>query len=244
MKKIVTLLIFISSTSLVEAAKLPNPFNNDIGVLLSDDILGGQRGKFVAGPQPHYFGIEFITSVAGPNGTIMTSGMQLNVNLNRNQPTISVNGYSDDAGLTSSSKQNNMGANGQLPNGSGLVQIAQIAGNDNIGINDLTFVSGQMQIKGQALNQGHYQLNLPDGLVRYDFNNGGLGMSYSANDGSFSSTQVLRGDKGNQGLVQQFSIKDNSQLLSNQAKFYMGDQLGAHTDLAETLRQQLPTGIR
>lgn len=241
MKKFASLLVLMSSVGLVQAAETPILFhNNEVGVLVSDEVLGGQRGKFVAGPQAHYFGIEFVTSVVGPNGNIMTSGMQLNVNFNRNQPTVGVNVYGNEA--PTASEQNGIGSS--APNGSGVVQGAQIAGNANIGINDLAFVPGQMSIKGNALNQGHYQLALPDGLVRYDFNNGGLGMSYSAHDGSVNATQMLRSNKGNQGFVQQFSINDDSKLLSNQAKFYMGDQLGAHTDLAKTLQQQLPTGIR
>ena len=243
MNKIVSLLVLISSAGLVQASETPHLFNNnEVGVLVSDEVLSGQRGKFTAGPQAHYFGIEFVTAVAGPNGTIMTSGMQLNVNFNRNQPTISVNGYGDEAPSASLNDAENRAA--PLPNGSGLVQVAQIAGNANIGINDLTFVSGQMPEKGTALNQGHYQLALPDGLVRYDFNNGALGMSYSANDGSVNAAQMLRSNKNNQGFIQQFSINDDSKLLSNQAKFYMGDQLANYHDLAKTLQQQLPTGIR
>ncbi|WP_319782600.1 hypothetical protein [Oceanisphaera sp. IT1-181] len=245
MKKISGLLALISSVGLVQASEIPAPFNNhDIGVLLADDVLGAQRGKFVAGPKAHYFGIEFITSVVGPNGSIMTSGMQLNVNFNRNNPAISMSGYGNDVSLTSDSHQGNAGTNNQLPNGSGLVQVAQIAGNANTGINDLMFVPGQMQTKGSSLNQGHYQLNLPDGMVRYDFNNGSLGMTYSSKDGNLSSTQMLRGSNGNQGFVQQLSIADNNKLISNQTKFYMGDQLGSYADLAETLRQQLPMGAR
>lgn len=242
MKKISGLLALISSVGLVQAAEIPAPFNNhDIGVLLADDVLGTQRGKFVAGPQANYFGIEFITSVVGPNGSIMTSGMQLNVNFNRNNPTVSMSGYGHDNALTPDSSQVNTAINSQLPNGSGLVQVAQIAGNANTGINDLTFVPGQMQIKGPAISQGHYQLSLPGGMVQYDFNNGGLGMSYSSLDGKVNATQMLRGSKG---LVQQFSITDNNKLLSNQTKFYVGDQLGGYTDLAKTLQQQLPMGLR
>ena len=244
MNKVASLLVLISSAGLAQAAEMPNLFNNNaVGVRVSDEVLSGQRGKFITGPQAHYFGIEFVTAVAGPNGTIMTSGMQLNVNLNHNQPTVSVNGYGDEA---PSASQNNLGNNTlpQLPNGSGLVQVAQIAGNANIGINDLAFVSGEMQIKGNPLTQGHYQLTLPEGMVSYDFNNGGLGMSYTTSDGSVSATQMLRSNKGNQGFVQQLSIIDDSKLLSNQAKFYMGDQLGSYQDLAKTLQQQLPTGIR
>ena len=241
MKKSIVLLTLASSIGLVEAAEISNPFNSEVGILVNDEVLGAQRGKFVAGPKNHYFGIEFITSIAGPNGTIMTSGMQLNVNFNRNQPTVSVNHYADEGSLSIGSAQNSMDS---APNGSGVVQIAQIAGNGNAGLNDLSFMSGQMQVKGSSLTQGQYQLSLPDGLVRYDFNNSGLGMSYSSNDGNLTTTQMLRDSNGNQGLVQQLSIADNSKLLSNQAKFYMGDQLNASTDLAETLRQQLPTGIR
>ncbi len=241
MNKIVSFLVLISSAGLAQASEAPHLFNNnEVGVLVSDEVLGGQRGKFTSGPQAHYFGIEFVTSVAGPNGTIMTSGMQLNVNFNRNQPTVGVNVYGNEA--PTASQHNGIGSS--APNGSGVVQGAQIAGNANIGINDLAFISGQMPTKGTALNQGHYQLTLPDGLVRYDFNNGALGMSYAANDGSINATQMLRSNKGNQGFVQQFSIIDDSKLLSNQAKFYMGDQLGSHHDLAKTLQQQLPTGIR
>lgn len=245
MKKIFGLLAFISSFNLVQATEAPHLFNkNDVGVLLSDEVLGSQRGKFVAGPQAHYFGIEFVTSVTGPSGNIMTSGMQLNINFNRNQPSVTVNGYSNENSLPSSVQPNNAGSHGQLANGSGLVQVGQVAGNANAGINDFIFVPGQMQLKGNALNQGHYQVSLPDGLVSYDFNNNGLGMSYSAHDGSTNATQMLRGSKDNQGFVQQFSITDNNKLLSNQAKFYIGDQLNANQDLAKVLQQQLPTGIR
>ncbi|MGO4999301.1 hypothetical protein [Oceanisphaera sp. W20_SRM_FM3] len=241
MKKSIVLLTLASSIGLVEAADISAPFNSDIGMLVSDEVLGAQRGKFVAGPKNHYFGIEFITSIAGPNGTIMTSGMQLNVNFNHNQPTVSVNHYGDEGSLSTGSAQNSIN---NAPNGSGVVQIAQIAGNGNAGLNDLSFMSGQMQVKGSSLTQGQYQLSLPDGLVRYDFNNSGLAMSYASNDGNLTTTQMLRDSNGSKGFVQQFSIADNSKLLSNQAKFYMGDQLNAYTDLAETLRQQLPTGIR
>ncbi|ART80284.1 hypothetical protein [Oceanisphaera avium] len=242
MKKIVMFLTLISTAGLVQAAELANPFSNDIGILLSDEVLSGQRGKFVAGPKPHYFGIEFITSIAGPNG-IITSGMQLNVDLNSRNPKLNVSAYTDENTLASNiNSKNDPHTANNLPNGSGLVQGAQVTGNNNIGINDLSFIAGNMSVKGQTLNQGHYQIKLPDGLVRYDFNSGGLGMSYSTS--TSSATQMLRNDKNNNGLVQQLSINGNSQLLSNQAKFYIGDQLGVYTDLAETLRQQLPTGIR
>ena len=241
MKKITSLLLLISSAGLVQAAEMPHLFNNnEIGVLLSDDVLSGQRGKFTSGPQAHYFGIEFVTSVAGPNNTMITKGMQLNVNFNRGQPTVGISVYGNEA--PTASDQNGIGSS--APNGSGVVQGAQIAGNNNAGINDFVFIPGQMTPQGTQLQQGHYQLNLPDGMMHYEFNSGGLGMSYTSADGKISSTQMLRSNNDNKGFVQHFSINDNSKLLSNQAKFYMGDQLANYHDLAKTLQQQLPTGIR
>lgn len=241
MKKTTSLLLFISSIGLVHAAETPHLFNNhEVGVLLSDDILSGQRGKFISGPQAHYFGIEFVTSVAGPNNTMITKGMQLNVNFNRGQPKVGVSVYGNEA--LADSAQNNIGES--APNGSGVVQGAQIAGNSNIGVNDFVFIPGKMTPQGTELKQGHYQLNLPDGMMHYEFNSGGLGMSYTSADGKISSTQMLRSNVDNKGFVQHFSISDNSRLLSNQAKFYMGDQLGVYDDLSKVLQQQLPTGIR
>lgn len=240
MKRIAGLLALASTIGMAQAADLPTLFsNNDVGVLLSDDILGAQRGKYVSGPQKHYFGIEFITSIAGPNGSILSSGMQLNVNFNRNQPQVTVNVYGNDTPTATNATTNN------TPNGSGLVQVAQIAGNNNTGMNDFSFIPGTMQTQGSTINAGgHYQLKMPQGMVRYEFNSQGVGMAYTSDDNRITATQMVRNNNGNQGFVQQFSIADNNKLLSNQAKFYMGDKLGAYTDLAKTLQQQLPMGIR
>ncbi|MBO1519219.1 hypothetical protein [Oceanisphaera pacifica] len=244
MKQIVGLLALISSVGLVQAAETPSLFNNNIiGVQLSDEVLGAQRGKFVAAnARSHYFGIEFITTIPGANNTMITNSMQVNVNFNQKQP-VKINTYSS-AGSATSNNASTAGANNILPNGSGVVQAAQIAGNGNAGINDFMFIPGQMKMQGQTLKQGHYQLNLPEGTVRYDVNSSGLGMSYISQNGNVNSTQRLRNNQGNKGFVQQFRITDNNKLLSNQTKFYIGDKMAAYTDLADTLRQQLPTGIR
>ncbi|MFD1006630.1 hypothetical protein [Oceanisphaera ostreae] len=245
MRRIAGLLALTSAIGIAQAAEMPHLFNNnEVGVLLSDEVLGAQRGKFVsANSQAHYFGIEFITTISGPNNTMITNGMQLNVNFNRTQP-VSVNTYSSENSLTSTSV--GIAPNSSLPNGSGVVQVAQVSGNGNMGVNDFMFVPGQMTVKGSALTQNHYQLSLPNGIgtVRYDVGGSGLGMSYASQDGHVTSAQMLRNSNGNQGFVQQFSIADNNKLLSNQAKFYMGDKLGAYTDLANTLKQQLPMGIK
>ena len=240
MKRIAGLLALASTIGMAQAAELPTLFNNsEVGVLLSDDVLGAQRGKYVSGPQNHYFGIEFITSIAGPNGSILSSGMQLNVNFNRNQPKVTVNVYGNDTPLSTDATAKN------TPNGSGLVQLAQIAGNNNTGINDLSFIPGYMPTQGSTINSGgHYQLKMPQGMVRYEFNSKGIGMAYTSDDNKITAAQMVRNSNGNQGFVQQFSIADNNKLLSNQAKFYMGDKIGAYTDLAKTLQQQLPMGIR
>lgn len=240
MRRIAGLLALTSAIGIAQAAEMPQLFNNnEVGVLLSDEVLGAQRGKYVAGPQAHYFGIEFITTVVGPGNTILTSGMQLNVNFNRGDPTMEVNVYGDTSPTPAVAIANN------TPNGSGLVQVAQIAGNTNTGINDFSFIPGKMSIQGSTLNQGHYQINTPNGeTVRYQFNSSGIGMSYASNNDTVTSMQMLRNSNGNQGFLQQFSIADNNKLLSNQTKFYMGDKIGAYTDLAKTLQQQLPMGIR
>lgn len=239
MRWIAGLLTLAATTGLAQAADIPSLFKNgQRGIQLSDEVLGAQRGKFVAGPKAHYFGIEFITHIPGPNGTMITNGMQLNVNLNRNQPTVAVNAYNSNI---ESSTHNGILTNG--PNGSGVVQVAQVAGNANTGINDLSFQKGTMVSQGAALSQGHYKLSLPGGMAHYEFTSSGLGMSYTSTDKSISAAQMVRGSKGSQGLVQQLSIADNNKLLSNETKFYMGDQLNSYGDLAKTLRQQLPTGL-
>ena len=238
MKRIAGLLALASSIGMAHAAPPPALFNNnEVGVLLSDDVLGAQRGKFVSGPQNHYFGIEFITHIPGPDNNMISRGMQLNVNFNRGRPTMAVNVYEDTPSASDATANS-------TPNGSGLVQVAQIAGNTNIGINEFSFIPGNMPIKGTPLNQGHYQLKMPQGMVRYEFNSSGIGMAYTSDDSKITAAQMVRNSNGNQGLVQQFSIADNNKLLSNQAKFYMGDKTGAYTDLANTLQQQLPMGIR
>lgn len=244
MRRIAGLLALTSAIGIAQAAEMPQLFNNnEMGVLLSDDVLGAQRGKFVAGPKNHYFGIEFITHVVGPNGNTVSNGMQLNVNFNQKQPTMTVNAYSNETASITNATANSNIENG-MPNGSGLVQVAQIAGNANSGINDFSFVPGNMQIKGASINQGHYQLKMPQGMVRYEFNNSGIGMAYTSGDNKVTSAQMVRNSNGNQGFVQQFSIADNNKLLSNETKFYMGDKIGAYTDLAKALQQQLPMGIR
>lgn len=239
MKWIAGLLALSSTMGIAQAFETPALFDNsNIGVALSDEILGAQRGKFVAGPGAHYFGIEFVTTIAGPNGSILTSGMQLNVNFNRNKPTVGVNVYDANAETTTGNLSQNS------PNGSGVVQLAQIAGNANTGFNELSFQTGTMPEAGMALSQGHYQLSLPEGMVRYEFSPSGMGLELTSGDGQVTAAQMVRSKNGSQGIVQQFSVAGNNQLLFNQAKFYMGDNLGAYGDLAQALRQQLPAGLK
>ncbi|WP_417618400.1 hypothetical protein [Oceanisphaera sp.] len=248
MKWTAGLLVLTSTmTFMVQASEKPAIFSNgDIGVLLSDDILGAQRGKFVAQQRSHYFGIEFVTNIAGPNGTMLTSGMQLNVNFNNagRQPEVGINVYGSGTPATGSTTHSGSLAQNS-PNGSGVVQLAQIAGNANTGINDFSFQPGMMPMKdGTALTQSHYQLSLPGGMVRYEFTASGMGMAFASDDGKITAAQMVRSNNGNQGFVQQFSIADNNKLLSNEAKFYMGDKAATYAGLAQTLRQQLPTGIK
>lgn len=239
MKWIAGLLTLAATIGMVQAAHTPPLFKQgSLGIQLSDDILGAQRGKFVAGPNAHYFGIEFITHLTGPNGNIITNGMQLNVNMSRQQPKASVNIYTDGA---KAAPHHSMPDNS--PNGSGIVQVAQVAGSANIGINDLSFQHGIMATKGSPLTPGYYQVSLPSGIAHYEFTTNGLGMSYTSTDQKINATQMVRSSKGNQGLVQQLNIADSNRLLSNEAKFYIGDQINSKGDLAKTLQQQLPTGL-
>lgn len=237
MKWIAGLLTLTAATGMAQAADTSSLFKIEhLGIQLSDDMLDTQRGKFVAGPNAHYFGIEFITHFNDANGNAISSGMQLNVNMNQQQPTVAVNVYTNDAEATTA---NGMLANG--PNGNGVVQIAQVAGSANTGVNDLSFQQGVMPTKGQALEQGYYQVALPNGTANYEFSSAGLGMSYTSTDKTINAAQMVRSSKG---LVQQLSIADNNKRLSNEAKFYMGDQLINSTgDLANTLRQQIPTHV-
>ncbi|MGO1246991.1 MAG: hypothetical protein ACTHY5_08750 [Oceanisphaera sp.] len=244
MKRIAGLLALTSAIGMAQATEVPTLFtNNEVGVLLSDEVLGAQRGKYMAAnSRSHYFGIEFITTIAGPGNTMITNGMQLNVNLASNQPTIST--YSS-AGDVSTSESGQHNTNSNAPNGSGVVQVAQIAGNANQGINDFMLLSGGMSPQGTVLNKGHYRVNTFNGhTVSYQFNGSGIGMEYTSQDGHVTAAQTVRSGDGNKGFLQQFSINGNHKLLSNQAKIYMGDTPAAYTDLAKTLMHQLPMGIK
>lgn len=241
MKRIVGLLAFTSVIGMANAAQPPELFNNHaVGVAVSDDILSAQRGKFVSSQnQNHYFGIEFVTSIAGPNNLMINRSMQLTVDFSQGQPNIGMYINSPDAQATTN--QNNLGAT--APNGSGIIQGAQIAGNGNVGINDFIFIPEKITTQGTSLQQGHYQVALPDGVMNYAFNNNGLGMMYTSSDGETTATQMLRNNNNNKGFVQHFNIKDHGLQVSNQTKFYMGEKTNAYIDLAKTLQQQLPVGF-
>ncbi|MDV2857270.1 hypothetical protein [Oceanimonas sp. CAM02] len=234
---------FLALTSVVgisQANEIPSPFNNNgTGILLGDDILDAQRGKFIAANKSHYFGIEFVTTISGPMGSMITSGMQLNVNFNRSGPSVGVNLYGNQEPDPSDG-----GISDSVPNGSGLVQLAQIAGDANTGVNDFSFQPGYMPQKGSPISQGQYQINLPDGMMQFEFTPSTIGMAVTSGNGQTVARQMLRNATGNQGFVQQFRIEDNHQLLSNQAKIYMGDGLGPYASIANTLRQQLPIGFK
>lgn len=243
MIRIAGLLALTSAIGMAQATETPDLFsNNEVGFLLSDEVLGAQRGKYIANnSRSHYFGIEFITTISGPGNTMITNGMQLNVNLGSNQPTISTYNSSGNVSTSDSSQYDAS----DTPNGSGVVQVAQIAGNFNKGINDFMLISGDMSPQGAVLEKGHYRVNNVAGnSVHYQFNSSGIGMAYASQDGKVTASQMVRSSNGNKGFLQQFSINGNHKLLSNQAKIYMGDTPSAYTDLAKTLQYQLPMGIK
>ena len=112
---------------------------------LTDNSLGGMRGKFVSSGNIMYFGVEMVTQWRTSAGETITATGNLGVNLTNNTPHVTFNPsitaeQDNTPSGTTSSGSSVVGGGGGLDGVSGVVQNIQVAGTsngiaNNIGVN-------------------------------------------------------------------------------------------------------------
>ncbi|UJF21780.1 hypothetical protein [Shewanella sp. OMA3-2] len=179
--------------------------------VLTDFELGSMKGKYTNNGQDYYFGLQMQTQFIQENGTQQQVGMQIEFAQVDNQSSVNIT--ISDPNAMSGSNGFQLDALGQT---SGLQQRIQIAGSENLAVNELDMGQGRLT----PLIQG---VNVAIGTTLVS-NNGNTIFSTNANTVGYQvelpsgkASQGISYQNGNGQLVQSIFINGLSHGVINQS---------------------------
>lgn len=179
--------------------------------VLTDFELDAMKGKYTNNGQDYYFGLQMQTQFIQDNGVQQQVGMQIEISQIDNRPFINITISDPDA--VDSQNEFNIDSLGQS---AGLQQRIQIAGNENLAVNELDMAQGRLA----SLPQG-VSIALGTTLVSQNgdttFSTNPNTMGYQIELASGKASQGLNYQDGNGQLVQSIFIDGLSHSVINQS---------------------------
>lgn len=201
-------------------------FNDEIE--LSDEELGGLRGKYISGNQITYFGVEMYTKVASASGQTTTAGLAFSadvVSANDIRPTVTIfhSSSSGDGSVSDVGSGLSRITSGGLNNIQGISQSIQVAGDLNDISNDFVIdISSDVDDVGNRFTDMQVGFNLNTVGTTSILGDAGTTTTFSLNKEGFGYTVALPGDVDvsqnvrNAALNQANGISQRVQVSSNQ----------------------------
>ncbi|QDE29965.1 MULTISPECIES: hypothetical protein [Shewanella] len=165
--------------------------------VLTDFELDSMKGKYINNGQDYYFGLQMQTQFIQDNGVQQQVGMQIEFAQVDNQPSVNIT--ISDPNVVASQNSFQLDTLGQT---AGLQQRIQIAGNENLAINELDMAQGRL---APLLNG----INVAVGTTLVS-NNGNT--IFSANSNTVGYQVELASGRANQGISYQ---NGNGQLVQS-----------------------------
>ncbi|WP_137223149.1 hypothetical protein [Shewanella sp. MEBiC00475] len=165
--------------------------------VLTDFELDSMKGKYINNGQDYYFGLQMQTQFIQDNGVQQQVGMQIEFVQVDNQPSVNIT--ISDPNVVASQNSFQLDTLGQT---AGLQQRIQIAGNENLAINELDMAQGRL---APLLNG----INVAVGTTLVS-NNGNT--IFSANSNTVGYQVELASGRANQGISYQ---NGNGQLVQS-----------------------------
>ena len=165
--------------------------------VLTDFELESMKGKYTNNGQDYYFGLQMQTQFIQDNGVQQQVGMQIEFTQVNNQPSVNIT--ISDPNAISSNNGFQLDALGQT---AGLQQRIQIAGSENLAINELDMAQGRLTPLVQGIN-----VTVGTTLVS---NNGNT--TFSANGNTVGYQVELASGRASQGISYQ---NGNGQLVQS-----------------------------
>ncbi|GGB54299.1 hypothetical protein K8B83_20510 [Shewanella inventionis] len=179
--------------------------------VLTDFELDSMKGKYTNNGQDYYFGLQMQTQFIQDNGVHQQVGMQIEISQVDNQPLINIT--ISDPNAVDSQQGIELDSLGQS---AGLQQRIQIAGSENLAINELDMAQGRLTPLSHGINVSvGTTLVSQNGSTRFSANANSLG--YQVELASGSATQGMSYQNGNGQLVQSIFIDGLSHGVINQS---------------------------
>jgi hypothetical protein len=200
-------------------------FNDEIE--LTDEELGGLRGRYVGGNQITYFGVEMYTQVANASGQTTTAGLSFSTDVSATgiRPTVTIY-HTSSAGDGSAPATGNVASvnSAGVNNINGVSQSIQVAGDLNAASNDLGISISSDPGNPDSLfaNVGGTRINLDGPGTQNILGDAGTSTTFSLNKTGFGYTVVLPGNievsqnVRNAALNQANGISQQVQISSDQ----------------------------
>jgi len=179
--------------------------------VLTDVELDSMKGKYTTNGQDYYFGLQMQTQFIQGNGVQQQVGMQIEIAQVNNQPSVIIS-ISDPDAVDS----NNGFQLETLGQAAGLQQRIQIAGEQNLAVNELDMAQGRLVPLLQGINVAvGTTLVSRNGSTTFSTNANTMG--YQVELASGKAGQGINYQGGNGQLVQSIFIDGLSQLVVNQS---------------------------
>jgi hypothetical protein len=179
--------------------------------VLTDFELDSMKGKYINNGQDYYFGLQMQTQFIQDNGIQQQVGMQIEFAQVDNQPSISIT-ISDPNAINS---QNGFQLE-TLGQTAGLQQRIQIAGDENLAVNEFDMAQGRLTPLLQGINVAvGTTLVSHNGSTTFSANANTIG--YQVDLVSGKASQGISYQDGNGQLVQSIFINGLSHGVINQS---------------------------
>ncbi|MCL1113457.1 hypothetical protein L2703_07570 [Shewanella basaltis] len=208
MKLSMMLLLTIASPAMASSPSLTVFQHSQV---LTDFELDSMKGKYTNNGQDYYFGLQMQTQFIQDNGVQQQVGMQIEVSQVNNLPSINIT--VSDPHAVDSQQDFQLDSLGQS---AGLQQRIQIAGSDNLAVNELDMAQGRLTPLplGIQVSVGTTLVS-QNGNTTFSVNGNTLG--YQVELASGSATQGMSYQNGNGQLVQSIFIDGLSHGVINQS---------------------------
>ncbi|WP_434952922.1 hypothetical protein ACRWQL_07420 [Shewanella sp. HL-SH4] len=189
--------------------------------ILTDFELGIMKGKYANNGQDYYFGLQMQTHFIQDNGTQQQVGMQIEFAQVDNQPSISIS--ISDPNVVDSQDGFQLDTLGQT---AGLQQRIQIAGDENLAVNEFDMAQGRLTplLQGIDVTVGTTLVSQNGGTT---FSTNANTLGYQVELVSGQASQGISYQAGNGQLVQSISINGLSHGVINKSTLrYDGMPIG------------------
>ncbi|WP_408267900.1 peptidase C39 [Paraburkholderia sediminicola] len=224
--------------SVAHAAEQTSTVFEDVGALklqpVDDAILANQTGKGIVGDIISGVVITLLSQWQLPNGATAVASGSLAIGTNTpNQPNVQFNSAASvtgpNVGGGSGANRNASATGGQNVNVNGVSQIAQVAGNGNLGTNQalIDFDASPGSLTGGSYNNAtSASASNANGSVKASVSlaNGGISISLQTPGGI--ATQTIAPSSAQQAgmIAQLLQIAGNNQQVANQLQLHLQTQ--------------------